>query len=139
MCMCITRIESFSVMQTAANNLLAVLFLLQSFLFFLHKLVHFFWVSPLHALFTCFLSFFWHTSLKLSSASQFFGVGASASRAATATVDGVGATIASTPVARMSTEILKSMVSFILGTVYLRTGGIGGWYFRLYSIELDRE
>ena len=72
-----------------------------------------------HTFFNFFLSFPAHTSLKFSSAAQFFGDGLEARRRTPSLV----APTASTLAARTSTDILRSMVGFIAWrTVYLRTG-----------------
>ena len=88
------------------------------FFFLLQNLVHFF-SDFSHTFVNFFLSLFLHTSLKLLSASQFFGDGLEARRRTPSPV----APTASTLAARTSTEILRSMVGFIAWrTVYLRTG-----------------
>ena len=81
-------------------------------------MVHFF-SDFSHTFFNFFLSFPAHTSLKFSSAAQFFGDGLEARRRTPSLV----APTASTLAARTSTDILRSMAGFIAWrTVYLRTG-----------------
>ena len=80
----------------------ASLQLAESFFFFLlHKFVHFFWVSPLHAFCIFLLSFFLHVFLSLS-ASQFFG-------------DGVGAVPLLLPISGADSIFRMSMTGVVDG------------------------